>query len=49
MNTYLVYSRVTLNTGSFLTEDRITAKSAAAAMAKVAARGNHVPTHYITL
>lgn len=47
MNTFLVYSRVELNGAKWLTEDRVHATSAAAAMAQIAKRAGHTPTHTI--
>ena len=50
MNTYLIYSKVFCDGKQVcLTEDQVSARSADAAMAQIAARGNHVPTHYITV
>lgn len=48
--TFLIYSKVMRDGKQVcLTEDRVTARSADAAMAQIAARGDHVPTHYITV
>ena len=48
--TYLVYSKVMKDGKQVcLTEDRVTAASPEKAMAQIERRGNHVPTHYITV